>query len=151
MARRWDQAGFVQSGVQSGDFQTDSQGHVSELDPVPSHNGVARLFPGWEHVGLFALSIRYVAGGAVLVAAEDAQDQCLERIVETDAVTLGTGNDTVTFTGGSNTVSATIGAGATLNSGDSLTGGSGTDTLVVSGSGTLDLNNLATQIRGNHP
>ncbi|MDR9808892.1 beta strand repeat-containing protein [Rhizobium hidalgonense] len=61
-----------------------------------------------------------------------------------NTVTLGTGNDTVSFTGGTNTVSGTIGAGATLNSSDRLTGGSGTDTLVISGSGSFDLNSFAT-------
>ncbi|WP_420965872.1 VCBS domain-containing protein [Bradyrhizobium sp. B120] len=60
-------------------------------------------------------------------------------------ITLGTGNDTVSFTSGTNTVSGTIGTGATLNSGDSLAGGTGADTLAISGSsGAFDLNGLAT-------
>ena len=58
-----------------------------------------------------------------------------------DTVTLGTGTDTVTFAGASNTVNAVIGTGATLNSLDSLTGGSG-NTLVLTGTGSFDLNSL---------
>jgi hypothetical protein len=59
-----------------------------------------------------------------------------------NTVTLGTGNDTISFTGGTNTIGAVIGKGATLNSTDSLTGGSGTDKLALSGSGAFDLNSL---------
>jgi hypothetical protein len=43
----------------------------------------------------------------------------------------------VSFTGGTNTVKATS---TTLNAGDSLTGGSGTDTLALTGGGTINLN-----------
>ena len=39
-------------------------------------------------------------------------------------------------------VNAVIGKGATLNSVDSLTGGSGVDQLVLSGTGSVDLNSL---------
>lgn len=58
-----------------------------------------------------------------------------------DTVTLGAGTDTVTFAGTSNTVNAVIGTAATLNSLDSLTGGSG-NTLVLTGAGAFDLNSL---------
>jgi hypothetical protein len=58
-----------------------------------------------------------------------------------NVITLGTGTDTVTFAGASNTVNAVIGTGATLNSLDSLTGGSG-NTLVLAGAGAFDLNSL---------
>ena len=44
--------------------------------------------------------------------------------------TLTTGSDTVTGTDGDDTVNGT-GSGGTLNPGDSLTGGAGTDTLVL--------------------
>ncbi|TMJ88280.1 MAG: hypothetical protein E6G79_02835, partial [Alphaproteobacteria bacterium] len=57
-------------------------------------------------------------------------------------VTLGTGHDTLTFASGANVVNAVIGKGATLNSVDSLTGGSGVDQLVLSGTGSVDLNSL---------
>src|SRR5262249_54529467 len=62
-----------------------------------------------------------------------------------DTVTLGTGNHSVTFASGTNTVNATIGSGATLHAGDSLvggTGGTGSDTLNLSGKGSLDLNSF---------
>jgi len=49
----------------------------------------------------------------------------------------------VTFTSGTNTINGTVGAGATLNAGDQLTGGSGTDTLASTGAGTADLFALA--------
>src|SRR6478609_8472622 len=54
--------------------------------------------------------------------------------------TLTTGSDTVTGTATNDTVNGTA---ATLNSGDSLTGGAGTDTLVLGG-GTLRVDQLAT-------
>ena len=57
-------------------------------------------------------------------------------------VTLGTGTDSVSFASGSNAVNAVIGAGATLQAGDSLAGGSGIDTLNLSGSGSIDLNSI---------
>jgi hypothetical protein len=60
-----------------------------------------------------------------------------------NTVTLGTGSEAVSFTDGTNTINAKIGTGATLNSGDSLTGGTGTDTLSLSGTGSFDLNNLS--------
>jgi hypothetical protein len=56
-----------------------------------------------------------------------------------DTVTLGTGNDSVAFGGGTNTVNAVLGKSATLHPGDSLIGGTGTDSLVLSGKGSLDL------------
>ena len=55
--------------------------------------------------------------------------------------TLTTGSDTVTGTDGNDTVNGTA---ATLNSGDSLTGGAGTDTLALYGSGTFRVDQLAT-------
>ena len=55
--------------------------------------------------------------------------------------TLTTGSDTVTGTAGNDTVNGTA---ATLNSGDSLTGGAGTDTLALYGSGTFRVDQLAT-------
>jgi Ca2+-binding RTX toxin-like protein len=58
-----------------------------------------------------------------------------------NTVTLSTSGDVVRFAGGSNTVNATI--GGTLNAGDSLTGGSGVDTLVLTNGGTANLNALA--------
>jgi hypothetical protein len=58
-----------------------------------------------------------------------------------DTVKLGAGTDTVTFTGVRNAASAVIGTGATLNSHDSLTGGSG-NTLILAGAGAFDLNSL---------
>ena len=60
-----------------------------------------------------------------------------------DVVTLGTGTDSVSFDSGTNTVNAVIGAGATLHAGDSLTGGTGIDTLNLSGAGSFDLNSIA--------
>src|SRR6185312_9184288 len=54
-----------------------------------------------------------------------------------NTVTLGTGNDAVTFTSGTNTVNATS---SSLNAGDNLTGGSDADKLVLSGAGAVDLN-----------
>src|SRR5436190_933757 len=58
---------------------------------------------------------------------------------QNDTVTLTTGTDVVSFVGQTNIVNGTIGTGATLNTTDSLTGGSGTDTLVISGnSGTFN-------------
>jgi len=61
-----------------------------------------------------------------------------------NTVTLGGGTDTVTFTSGTNTVNGTIGTGATLLTTDKLTGGSGTDTLVISGSNaTFNLGSMA--------
>jgi hypothetical protein len=51
-------------------------------------------------------------------------------------VALGTGTDTVTFTTGTNTVCATQ---TTFLAGDSLTG-AGSDTLALSGGGTINLN-----------
>ena len=59
-----------------------------------------------------------------------------------DVVTLGTGPNSVSFDGGTNTVNAVIGTGATLGKGDSLVGGTGTDTLNLSGKGSLDLNSF---------
>ena len=67
------------------------------------------------------------------------------KVIFTDGnhtVTLGTGTDSVTFAGGTNTVNAVIGAAATLHAGDTLAGGSGSDTLNLSGSGSLDLNSF---------
>ena len=55
--------------------------------------------------------------------------------------TLTTGADTVTGTAADDTVNGTA---ATLNSGDSLTGGAGTDTLALYGSGTFRVDQLAT-------
>ena len=55
--------------------------------------------------------------------------------------TLTTGSDTVTGTATNDTVNGTA---ATLNAGDSLTGGAGTDTLALYGSGTFRVDQLAT-------
>ena len=55
--------------------------------------------------------------------------------------TLTTGSDTVIGTASNDTVNGTA---ATLNSGDSLTGGAGTDTLALYGSGTFRVDQLAT-------
>jgi len=54
--------------------------------------------------------------------------------------TLTTGNDTVVAPAGGATVYANA---ATLNPGDSLTGGAGVDTLELVGVGTFDLSGLA--------
>ena len=60
-----------------------------------------------------------------------------------NTVTLGTGTAKVSFTSGTNTVNATIGTGATLLTSDNLAGGSGTDTLAISGSnGSINLGSL---------
>src|SRR3954451_24786296 len=55
--------------------------------------------------------------------------------------TLTTGSDTVTGTAGNDTVNGTA---ATLNAGDSLIGGAGTDVLALYGSGTFQGDQLAT-------
>ena len=55
--------------------------------------------------------------------------------------TLTTGSDTVTGTAANDTVNGTA---ATLNAGDSLTGGAGTDMLALYGSGTFRVDQLAT-------
>ena len=55
--------------------------------------------------------------------------------------TLTTGSDTVTGTASNDTVNGTA---ATLNAGDSLTGGAGTDVLALYGSGTFRVDQLAT-------
>ena len=53
------------------------------------------------------------------------------------------GTAKVSFTSGTNTVNATIGTGATLLTSDNLAGGSGTDTLAISGSnGSINLGSL---------
>ena len=54
--------------------------------------------------------------------------------------TLTTGNDTIVGTSGDDTVYATA---ATLNAGDRLTGGGGSDTLALYNSGTFRLDQLA--------
>jgi hypothetical protein len=54
--------------------------------------------------------------------------------------TLTTGPDTVVGTAGDDTVNGTA---ATLNAGDSLSGGTGTDTLALYGSGTFRVDQLA--------
>ncbi|WP_342710725.1 VCBS domain-containing protein [Bradyrhizobium sp. B124] len=83
-----------------------------------------------------------VSGGST--AFSTASDIASISVVSTTPFTLTTGADTVFFLSGTNTVSGAIGAGATLNNADSLTGGSGTDTLAISGnSGTFNLNSLA--------
>src|SRR5262245_45835309 len=53
---------------------------------------------------------------------------------------LTAGADTVTGTGNDDTVYGEL---LTLNAGDRLTGGAGTDTLVLNGSGTLRVDQLA--------
>ena len=55
--------------------------------------------------------------------------------------TLTTGSDTVTGTASNDTVN---GSAATLNYGDILTGGAGTDTLALYGSGTFSVDQLLT-------
>src|SRR5262249_46346613 len=76
----------------------------------------------------------------------------IERIVDSSGTytappqnpsvfTLTTGLDTVTGTAGDDTVNATA---ATLNTGDSLSGGAGSDTLALWGSGTFWVATLAT-------
>jgi T1SS-143 domain-containing protein len=65
-------------------------------------------------------------------------------VASANPFTLTTGTDPVLFIGNTaTTVNGIIGAGATLNAADSLSGGSGTDTLVLTGSGSFDLNTLA--------
>jgi hypothetical protein len=54
--------------------------------------------------------------------------------------TLTTGPDTFVGGAGDNTV---YGTAATLNAGDSLTGGPGTNVLELIGSGTFDISQLA--------
>ena len=63
--------------------------------------------------------------------------------VGNDVVTLGTGPNSVSFDGGTNIVNAVIGTGATLGTGDSLVGGTGMDTLNLTGAGAIDLNKFA--------
>ena len=66
-----------------------------------------------------------------------------DTVVGGSTVTLGGGTAKVSFTSGTNTVKATIGTGATLLTSDSLTGGSGVDTLAISGnSGSINLGSL---------
>ena len=55
--------------------------------------------------------------------------------------TLTTADDIITGTAANDTVYGTV---ATLNSGDSLTGGAGTDTLALFGGGTFRVDLLAT-------
>ena len=55
-------------------------------------------------------------------------------------VGLTTGNDTIVTPSSGSTVYATA---ATLNAGDSLTGGAGTDVLALVGSGTFRVDQLA--------
>jgi large repetitive protein len=61
-------------------------------------------------------------------------------VVDASTVTLTSAANTVTFAdNGVHTINAVIGTSATLVSGDSLTGGTGVDTLVLSGSGTSSI------------
>ena len=60
----------------------------------------------------------------------------------TNATTLGAGNDNVSYANGTNVVSATLGTGATLHTGDILNGGVGSDTVNLSGAGAFDFNTI---------
>jgi len=55
-------------------------------------------------------------------------------IVSANNFSLTSSNDYVYFTSGTNTVSGSAGSGGTFGSGDTLVGGSGTDTLLLSAS-----------------
>ena len=93
-----------------------------------------------------------VAQGFTFTAAQrDAifHTASIEKIVDTsgtyvapidNAYKLTTGNDTIVGTSGNDTVYATA---ATLNAGDRLTGGGGTDTLALYNSGTFRVDQLA--------
>ena len=70
-----------------------------------------------------------------------ALSDCQREFNDMADFTLTTGSDTVTGTAANDTVNGTA---ATLNSGDSLTGGAGTDTLALYGSGTFRVDQLAT-------
>ena len=63
-----------------------------------------------------------------------------EIVAAASPFALTTGTDIVAFSSGANTVTATS---ATLNAGDSLTGGTGVDTLTLRGGGTFNLASLA--------
>src|SRR5262249_57157381 len=57
-----------------------------------------------------------------------------------DAVTLGSGNDSVTFASSTDAVNAPIGTGATLHTGDVLTGGTGPAALDLPGARRFSFN-----------
>ncbi|MEQ8355871.1 MAG: calcium-binding protein, partial [Kiloniellaceae bacterium] len=74
----------------------------------------------------------------------DGTDVAVTAGTGADAVTLGSGNDTLDLGSGDDTIDAAAG---TLNPGDDLVGGAGTDTLTLSSAGTYDLSALA-QVSG---
>jgi len=85
-----------------------------------------------RNAGFIATSIEKIIDGSGTYAATPQNP---------DVFTLTTGSDTVTGTASNDTVNGTE---ATLNSGDSLTGGAGLDTLVLNGGGTFRVDQLTT-------
>jgi hypothetical protein len=87
-------------------------------------------FSADQRNAIFASSVEYIVDASGTYTA--AQNPNL--------FTLTAGSDTVTGTTGNDTVNGTA---ATLNAGDSLTGGAGTDTLALYGSGLFHVDQLA--------
>ena len=123
------------SGADASKFTIDPT--TGALSFVTAPNFEAPTDAGGNNVYDLYVTASTVQGGtdtqAIAVTVFDVNDM-------TD-FTLTTGSDTIAGTAADDTVNGTA---ATLNSGDSLTGGAGTDVLALSGGGSFHVDQLAT-------
>ncbi len=87
-----------------------------------------------------ALERDFIFGTSQIETIIDTSGSYSAPALAPDTFTLTTGTDAPPMTGANETV---FGNSATLNATDSLDGGAGTDSLVLYGDGTFDLNSLA--------
>jgi hypothetical protein len=102
----------------------------------------AITFHAWDQTSGSNGGLGNAGSNGGTTAFSTATDTAALTVQSPANVTLGTGQDNVLYAdGASHTITGAVGSTPTLNPGDSITGGSGADTLnlTVNGSTTLDL------------
>ncbi|MET3595343.1 VCBS repeat-containing protein, partial [Mesorhizobium shonense] len=131
-------------------------GTLSAIDRDQSDTLTYSILPGLDgsqftisgnqlRVGSTGFDYQQASSHSVTVRATDQSGAYVDQtftveVLPRNQIALTTGNDTV---GPQTQDTQVTGNAVTFNAGDSLTGGSETDSLVLYGSGTFDLNSLA--------
>jgi Ca2+-binding RTX toxin-like protein len=110
------------TGTDQGAFTIDSGGNVRLNSSA-----------NYEVKNSYSINVVATDGGSPALSSSKAVTVSVTD--EDDTVSLTTGTDSIAFSAKTNTVNGVIGTSATLNIGDTLAGGTGTDSLVLTGSG----------------
>lgn len=110
---------------------------------TPTDDGVTEGYEGFK-VSILDSSFATVATSANVVIKDGAEaGQTFALATTTDSITGTSGNDTINAAVGTNGLTTN---GTTLNAGDIINGGAGTDTLNVSITGTHTANNTVSAV-----